>query len=155
MRQVNILTDTSNVEYWFEINGLKLEIPYVFDSCLDLANMAIYKPFETTKFPTIESLIKKGVGAFKFGYAEHSFTYAEEDPKVNTDEVIKFFKSVGYNVTEAAILHNYIAWKQGFKSGFLDEQNGYHLFTPCGGNLLRFTLTSLCPAADWQTTYKW
>lgn len=155
MRRISILQDTTNMEYWFEINGLKLSIPYVFDSRIDLANMVIYKPFENDTFPTIESIINSGKGKFKFGYETHSFVYTDEDPVINPLEVIEFFKQFGFNVTEAAIIHNYFAWRQGCKSGFLDKENKYHLFTPCGGNYLRFTLTSLCPAADWQTTYMW
>ena len=41
------------------------------------------------------------------------------------------------------------------KSGYRDEKNGYHLFTPCGCNPLSLRATSLEKELDWQTTYEW
>ena len=41
------------------------------------------------------------------------------------------------------------------KSGYRDEKNGYHLFTPCGCNPLSFRVSSLEPELDWQITYEY
>lgn len=66
----------------------------------------------------------------------------------------KRFAKKGYNVTREAILHQYEAWRWGGKSGYRDEENGYHLFTPCGLNPFSLRLTTLHEkCADWQITY--
>jgi hypothetical protein len=78
------------------------------------------------------------------------FKYSDRKVK----EICKFFKVNGYNVTEEAVRHNILAWMSDYKSGYRDEKNGYHLFTPCGCNPLSIrlnTLHKLCD--DWQTTY--
>lgn len=56
-------------------------------------------------------------------------------------------------VIEDAIKHNFNAYLMDMKSGFRDEINGYHLFTPCCHNPLSFRLTTLNKNCDWQTTY--
>lgn len=56
--------------------------------------------------------------------------------------------------TREAVLHNFRAWSGDLKSGFRDDRNGYHLFTPCGCNPLSFRATSLEPELDWQKTYE-
>ena len=68
-------------------------------------------------------------------------------------KVQKFFKEHGYNVTDEAIRHNLNAWVLDCKSGFRDDINGYHLFTPCCHNPLSFRLSTLHPKCDWETTY--
>jgi hypothetical protein len=81
--------------------------------------------------------------------AECCYCYKDFDVK----EVIKEFKSNGFNVTEEAIIHNFEAWKSDYKSGYKDERNGYFLFTPCGCNELSFNATELINK-DWQETYE-
>lgn len=71
----------------------------------------------------------------------------------NLEEVIKEFKTNGFNVTEEAIMHNFEAWRDDYKSGFKDEENGYFLFTPCGCNTLCFVACELT-GVDWQKTYE-
>ena len=64
------------------------------------------------------------------------------------------FAKKGYNVTKEAIQHQYDCWRWGGKSGYRDEQNGYHLFTPAGVNPFSLRLTSLHEkCSDWQKTY--
>ena len=58
----------------------------------------------------------------------------------------------GFDVTLEAIAHNYEAWCRDMKSGYLDKENGYHLFTPCGCNTLSFRASEYV-GEDWQTTY--
>lgn len=67
----------------------------------------------------------------------------------------KFFKDKGYNVTDKAIKHQYQSWCADLKSGYRDEENGYHLFSPCGCNPFRLSLSSLSPRCKhWQETYE-
>lgn len=78
------------------------------------------------------------------------------DPKggLDIDKVIAEFQDNGFNVTREAIEHNYNAWRFDMKSGYRDEENGYHLFTPCGCNPLSFRCSSLEEGCeDWQITY--
>lgn len=67
----------------------------------------------------------------------------------------KLFSKNGHNVTIEAIRHQYDAWSAGFKSGYRDEENGCHLFTPSGCNPFSLRLTTLDPKCkEWQTTYE-
>ena len=69
-------------------------------------------------------------------------------------KIIKKFKEQGFDISDVAIKHNFDAWNYGFKSGYRDTENNYHLFTPCGANPLSFRATSLHKQCeDWQTTY--
>ena len=69
------------------------------------------------------------------------------------EAVIDELKDNGFNVTKKAIIHNFEAWKSGFKSGYKDEVNGYFLFTPYGCDSIRFYATELT-GEDWEKTYK-
>lgn len=70
-------------------------------------------------------------------------------------EIQKFFFDKGYKVTKEAIIHQLSAWNADLKSGYRDEENGYHLFSPCGCNPLSIRLSSLHPLCeDWQITYE-
>ena len=69
-------------------------------------------------------------------------------------KIIAEFRENGFNITREAILHNYKAWRYDMKSGYRDEENNYHLFSPCGCNPLSFRATTLHKnCADWQHTY--
>lgn len=69
-------------------------------------------------------------------------------------QLVRDFKKNGFNVTARAIYHNMSAWSADMKSGYRDDTNGYHLFTPCGCNPLSFRASSLHELCeDWQTTY--
>ena len=70
-------------------------------------------------------------------------------------KIVKYFKERGYNVTPKAVDHNIHAWFNDYKSGYRDEENGYHLFTPCGCNPLSLRLSTLHEKCDdWQITYE-
>lgn len=130
-----------------------------YDAKVDLENET-YMPFSNTKeyelcsLPTFNDLVKKGI-VKEVSCIER--TYDIEIKKTSdTNKVIAEFKKNGFNVTKKAIIHNYNAWRNGYKSGYRDERRNYHLFTPCGGNPLSFRATTLHPkCADWQTTYEW
>ena len=82
-----------------------------------------------------------------------AFTCPEQE-RLEIDRIVKFFNGNGYAVSRDAVEHNFNAWLHDMKSGYRDDQHGYHLFTPCGCNPLSMrlsTLHTLCE--DWQTTY--
>lgn len=77
-----------------------------------------------------------------------------ENPKIC--DAIKWqqaFKDNGFDVTLEAIFHNYEAWLRDEKSGYRDEANGYHLFSPCGCNPFRLSASELHDGLRWQHTY--
>ena len=76
------------------------------------------------------------------------------DERADVNKIRDFFVKHGYNVTTEAVSWCVSNWKCGFKSGYRDDVNGYHLFNPCGGNPLSIRLTTLHPLCeDWQKTY--
>lgn len=77
----------------------------------------------------------------------------EKEADLDIDEVIKAFRDNGFNVTRQAIEHNFNAWDSDYKSGYLDEKNGYFLFTPCGCNQLRFSAEKI-NGKEYQKTYE-
>lgn len=109
-------------------------------------------------FTTLNNLNAQKLGHEVYCYDEYNI-YLGENPKMDDKQIAKIiaeFEEAGFKVTEKAIFHNFYAWTGSFKSGYRDEENGYHLFTPCGGNpfsLSATTLHELC--SDWQTTYVW
>lgn len=68
-------------------------------------------------------------------------------------EIIDEFRANGFNVTEEAIEHNVKAHYADLKSGYLDEDNGYFLLTPCCCIPLSFYAEEL-NGKDYQKTYK-
>lgn len=78
---------------------------------------------------------------------DHENTYEPD-----FEGIINEFAEHGWDVTPQAIAHNFAAWEDGFKSGFLDEENGYFLFSPSGDN--PFSLEAIpLNGKDWQKTY--
>lgn len=89
-------------------------------------------------------------------YDEDVYPYDKDFTGQDIADIKAYFNAHGYNVTEEAILHQINAWRCDMKSGYRDEENGYHLFTPCGCNPLSIrlsTLNHLCK--DWQHTYEY
>lgn len=82
------------------------------------------------------------------GYIQKGIDYIE----AVTSTALAFFKKHGFTVSDQAIIHNVEAWTQDYKSGYLDEENGVHLFSPCGCNPLRISASEYV-GEDWQTTY--
>ena len=72
--------------------------------------------------------------------------------KFNADEVVAEFKAKGYNVTKEAVMHNYEAWLADYKSGYLDKENGYFLFSACRHNPLYFYVENI-NGQHYQKTY--
>ncbi len=79
-------------------------------------------------------------------------SYQINPENFDMDAIIAEFKANGFNVTEEALLHNYEAWQSDLKSGYLDEENGYFLFSACGCNPLYFYAEEI-NGKDYQKTY--
>lgn len=108
--------------------------------------------YELCKFPTISELVKDDIVAEVVPYREYSI-YPKSRP-LDFDAIISEFKENGFEVSKAALIHNYNAWLMDYKSGY--RCRSCHIFTPCGCNPLSFHATSLCSECkEWQTTYKW
>ena len=79
--------------------------------------------------------------------------YNIDDFEEEKEAILAFFADAGFAVTEEALIHNYEAWRDDYKSGYLDKRNGYFLFTPCGCNPLMFRAERL-NGRDYQETYE-
>ena len=149
-------------------NGKMIDLfPYRYDAKIDLENetyLSSYEEeYEISNLPTIQQLVDVGI-IKEISCIEKSFDvdFDEEELGVDFDEdneiikyTIKKFKENGFNVTEEAIRHNFNAWVLDMKSGYRDNENGYHLFSPCGCNPLSFRATTLHEECeDWQQTYE-
>ena len=79
---------------------------------------------------------------------------AENDPAEIVERTVAAFRGLGAEVSEEAVRHNLDAWLRDEKSGFRDEKNGVHLFSPCGCNPLRFWVSRLSDEGrGYQNTY--
>lgn len=151
--------------YFIDITtATPLFLPLWFGNKLDLDKMIVYTDKDIDAHPELKDyndLVRTGRIAELTIYREHDmrvqlFSDYECRKRLNaTDmkEIIAEFREHGFAVTPEAIGHNYSAWLGNLKSGYRDEENGYHLFTPCGWNPLSFRATSLDSRLDWQTTY--
>lgn len=120
--------------------------------------------YEYSNLPIMEDLVEQGIVKV-VSCIERSFdiddVYQNRFRVKNLSEkkiqsIINKFKENGFNVTKEAILHNFSCWMDDLKSGYRDEKNNYHLFSPCGCNPLSFRATTLHPKCeDWQKTYEW
>jgi hypothetical protein len=136
-----------------------------FDYILDLEN-GTYKAREYSPTPVcdenevnLNNLIKQGKAKEVQCYDQcEYFEDVYPDQFIYSPAKIRkirdYFVEKGYNVTIDAIKHNLLAWMDDYKSGYRDEENGYHLFTPCGCNPLSIRLSTLSPLCEfWQITY--
>ena len=159
MKKINLIKDTSNYEKWFELeDGRKLDIPYRYDAHIDIENLFLYGANERYDLPTINDLVLNKKGNFRYGYDIVDFDIGlyfdrEDVTEATIDDIVSYFREHGYKVTRKAIKHNLKAYFMDMKSGYRDEINNYHIFTPCSCNPLSFRLTSLNRNTDWQTTY--
>lgn len=153
-QKIEIINNTDNFSFWLETSdGRKLNVPYKYDNRIDLENLVLYGYKETDFYPEINELVAKGIVKFAYPYKQVNYNFKTHRNKINVETIIKFFKKNGFNVTKEAILHNFNAYLCDMKSGYRDDVNDYHLFTPCGCNPLSFRLTSLNKNCDWQETY--
>ena len=153
-------------DIWFETKDGCL-VGYLFhglryDSKVEITNDVINiineddKGFQESKLPDLAELVREGEIMAKYTYNEFTIKYKRGTYLYDKQiaRIIKKFKKNGFNVTAEAIKHNYEAYRIDHKSGYRDEVNGYHLFSPCGCNDLSFCATDLCEQSDdWQVTY--
>lgn len=93
------------------------------------------------------------VHCYKEFDVDYGYNFRLTEARLN--EIIGKFKTEGFDVTEDAIRHQYDAWRGDYKSGYRDEERGYHLFTPCGCNPFSIRATTLHEKCkDWQITYE-
>jgi len=106
-------------------------------------------------YTTLNNLKAQGMGCTVYCYDEYDINlgWLKVLPSEKIKEICKEFRDNGFNVTEHAVLSNFANWRSGFKSGYRDDVNGYHLFTPCGLNPFSLRATTLDSRLDWQTTY--
>lgn len=64
-------------------------------------------------------------------------------------KVVELFKAKGIDVTTEELEHNYMAWRNDYKSQIVTADGKHAIFTPCGCNDLSFT--AYVAKADSQT----
>ena len=136
-----------------------------YASRIDLEHAMYAERDEECDYPTINELIASGslqeksyIKMCDVDYEKYPAQVRRMDEK-QIDALLKRvqnkFKANGFNVTLDALTHNLNAWLLDYKSGYRDEANKYHLFTPCGCNPLSFRASELDEhCRDWQTTYE-
>ena len=155
----------------FELPNGKMVNVYAckYDCKVDLKNETFIlskdeEEYELSNLPKMEELVKQGIvkvvscieNTFDIDniYQDRFRVSSISEKKVQS--LINKFKKNGFNVTREAIFHNFFCWLDDMKSGYRDEKNNYHLFSPCGCNPFSLRATTLHPkCADWQTTYEW
>lgn len=154
--------DKNRTPRWFTIDGMEVLLPWNWEyEYVNIDTMEWYHCSEPNHqpidgFKNLNALVRDGHEVELCNpFVEIDWRPINDYPSsINMDDVKEFFKEHGFNVTYSAISHQFDNWSMGYKSGYRDERNGYHLFTPCGGNPFRLSLTSLHEtASDWQTTY--
>ena len=128
-----------------------------YEDPFDLSTGVVYEPSDAPKNAmTLNKIIGANLGHDVFCYDEVSLKlgWIRTMNEKRIKKIQRYFANNGISITKEAILHNYNAWSLDLKSGYRDESNGYHLFSPCGCNpfILRVTnLVEIC--RDWQITY--
>ena len=113
--------------------------------------------YNESELPTFNDLYANGTMKKEGTCIENEYDYTTKKwslSKSDIESIMLEFKENGFNITREALEHNYNAWCRDEKSGYRDEVNNYHLFSPCGCNPLSFRATTLHEkCADWQHTY--
>ena len=173
MAKIKFVTSRFEAQWGFQLNDgriiaildkdgqflIKFDTPFNLETG-EIGEQPPYKPFGTNSLPDgftdLNTLIreKKGKEVHCYDEFDVDLGWVRTMSVRRIKKIQKTFAQHGFNVSEKAILHNYNAWMGDMKSGYRDEENGNHLFTPCGCNPLSFratTLNQMCD--DWQTTY--
>lgn len=148
----HILPDGSMVDVYDVNYGCKVDIE-------NKLYLSMYdEGYQECELPTFNDLYANGTLTNEGTCIEREYCLSFRNMASLNDSdinlIIKKFKEKGFNVTAEAIRHNFEAWRYDEKSGYRDEKNNYHLFSPCGCNPLSFTATTLHKQCeDWQHTY--
>ena len=166
MGKLNFIKSRKDAQWSFQLNdgrifevidkdGL-LVVPYDTPINLETGDVGTFGQECPPGYTTLNKLFSEGKGKTVYCYDEYTVYLGEiknlSKPMIR--KIVSDFKKHGFNVTSRAILHNFNAWYGDMKSGYRDEKNGYHLFTPCGCNpfsLSATTLEDFCKS--WQTSY--
>lgn len=142
-------------------DNMEMYLPLLFDCTIDLEHLIMYTPNENATFPTLSEILGRGLvqekKIYQFydvcpsGFEDRFSRIAFTEGRIRS--IIADFKEHGFNVSRKALIHNYDAWRNDLKSGFRDDDGGYHLFSPCGCNPLQFRASSLNDYLGWQDTY--
>lgn len=135
-----------------------------FDSRIDLTTLIAYEITDAeyknvVDLPTINDLIKNGIANEWLPYKDVSLCNIDkkteffDEGQLRIEAIKEYFKNNGLIVSTGAIMHNYEAWKCDYKSGYRDEVNNCHVFSPCGCNPFALHVSELYADCDWQTTY--
>lgn len=162
LRDMPLLTEASCRFHQLPDGSMVDVYAVTYDCKVDIVNKKYLRRsddgYKDCELPTFNDLYANGTMDKEGTCIEKQYSISfQRKYKLNEkdiDKIIKEFKKNGFNVTKEAINHNYDAWCVDFKSGYRDEENNYHLFSPCGCNPLSFRATTLHPkCADWQETY--
>lgn len=175
MKQFNFIQSRKDAQWGFQLTDGRIielmnkegKLLFQYDTPINLTTGEIgakpkFAPFKDGRdecpegFTTLNNLHREGKGdtVYCYDFYDMELGYPKTMTIRRAIKLAKEFKKHGFNVTPQAIMHNYEAWRDGWKVGYRDEQNGYHLFSPCGGNPLSLRATTLedC-CSDWQITY--
>lgn len=162
LREMPILSEPTH-RYHILPDGSMVDVYAVrYDSKVDIVNKKFISIFDdgydVCDLPTFNDLYAKGQLVKEGSCIENTYDYYTNKNWLSDDDIdsiIQEFKENGFNITKHAIFYNYSAWLVDEKSGYRDEENNYHLFSPCGCNPLSFRATTLHEKCkDWQTTYR-
>lgn len=169
MKELKIVTDRSECQWGYEVEKGRIIVicdnddkyPIRWDTKFNFKTGTVFDNdeeidhFDSGRTLTLNLLAANGIGREVHCYDEYDVNLGWikdlSDKKVK--EIRKEFAENGFHVTEEAIMHNYRCWKGDFKSGYRDNENGYHLFSPCGHNPFSLRATTLVKGLDWQDTY--
>lgn len=169
MKELKIVSDRSECQWGYQLEEGKIlvicdkdgkyqmmwDTPFSIESGIIFKNDDEVDAYHKGRTLTLNALSANKIGKQVHCYDEHcaSLGHPDELTKKDIREIQKEFKEHGFNVSEHAIKTQFTNWQSGYKSGYRDEANGYHLFTPCGLNPFSLTATTLVDGVDWQDTY--
>lgn len=164
MKKLEFILEKSDRCFIFPNGKIIHLFPYTYGAKIDLENETYIshdsgEEFENSTLPTINDLVEQGILIEASCIEkEHSIRFGVRKRVLTNNDIrniIKEFAEHGLKVSRKAIMHNYECWLGDLKSGFRDDKNGTHLFTPCRHNPLQFHATSLGThsSCDWQETY--
>ncbi len=168
MKKIKFIESRKDAQWGFQLNDgriievmskegnflLKYDTPFSLETG-EIYNIKEQAP-EGVSLTTLNDLLreKKGVTVYCYDEYDINLGYIKNMTIKKSLALAKDFHKHGFMVSPRAIMHNFEAWKAGWKVGYRDEKRGYHLFSPCGGNpfSLRATTLEEC-CSDWQKTY--
>lgn len=108
--------------------------------------------YNNCEWPTLNDLLAEGIVEEWLPYREECLMDADQ---YECEYICDYFESKGLKVSEDAIMWCRSAWKDGWKSGYRDDENGvyvrcaYGIDNPC--NIWVYELHPTCES--WQKTY--